>query len=440
MEFASNGQTARAEGPKGVLCLLGSRISYCGPALRLAAAITCLLSGWYFAVVIAPAGLGPSAPNPRQGLYAEWLGAREILRHGRSPYQTEITREIQVAVYGNVISGAVVNQQRFAYPVYVVFLFFPVALLPFAAAQHLVLLSSLILTAISSCLWLRCLQFRSSVKLLAVIPLFGTYPVVLGLQLRQPTLLIAGLLALVVYLVRTKRLVWAGIVAALCTAKPQLAIAVLLPLTVWALTAWRSRKRFLLALGAAMFFLLCASEVMQPGWFGLWLQTIRAYSHYAGSTPLLLDAVGPRLIAPAALLLIGAVVWASYSFRESDLLFAISFSIAAFQLVFPFLLYNEVLLLAAVLWLLHNAEVVRARGQLNTLLWNSAAIALASGWAASIGLTAFNLLAPGSTAGLWQLPMVAAWIFPWTVFLVLSAFAVPLQASRARAQDRPWAA
>jgi hypothetical protein len=33
-------------------------------------------------------------------LYPRWLGARELLLHGRSPYSAEVTREIQAGYYG----------------------------------------------------------------------------------------------------------------------------------------------------------------------------------------------------------------------------------------------------------------------------------------------------------------------------------------------------
>ena len=54
------------------------------PQVLFATAILCLASSWYFAAVIAPAGLGLSAPSVQQGLFPEWFGCREIL-HRRDP-------------------------------------------------------------------------------------------------------------------------------------------------------------------------------------------------------------------------------------------------------------------------------------------------------------------------------------------------------------------
>src|SRR5664279_1625489 len=70
--------------------------------------------------------------------------------------------------------------------------------------------------------------------------------------------------------------------------------------------------------------------------------------------------------------------------RDSDLLFAIGFSVAAFQLMFPFQIYNEVPLLPAVLWLLLQRRERRRRSQLFTLLLSCLWIVLGSGWTSAL--------------------------------------------------------
>src|SRR5512142_2329456 len=73
-------------------------------------------------------------------LYPRWLGARELLLHGRDPYSRQVTREIQVGYYGRPLDpgrpGDPKDQQRFAYPVYVAFPLAPTVLLPFAWVQQ----------------------------------------------------------------------------------------------------------------------------------------------------------------------------------------------------------------------------------------------------------------------------------------------------------------
>ncbi len=391
---------------------------------KLALLLTCLASSYYFAFVIAPSALAAGAPTVRLGLYPEWIGCREILLARQSPYRPELTHTIQMAVYGSQAASKQVNEQRFAYPAYFVVLFLPLALLSFPLAHSVALLGAITLTILSLRLWALQSNLSNAASAIALLSTFSAYPVILGLQLCQPTLLVAGLLAIVVYWARSGRLVWAGILAGLCTAKPHVAIGVLLPLSIWALAKSRDRRRFLIAFGCSIAALVAGSEALLPGWIGPWLATVRAYSHYAGSKPLLLDLLHGHLVVPAITLLLCAVIVVSYRWRESDFLFAMSFSIAVFQLLFPFLIYNEIILLPATLWLLKSAPRINAAGQFHTLLSCSAWIVLAAGFAASIGLSASEIVFRCSDLKLWELPLIAAWVYPWSMFVSLGAWAV----------------
>ena len=378
-------------------------------------------------MVIASAGLADAAPSPQKGLLPEWVGSRAVL-HGQDPYQPEVARQIANGLYpGEHLSGSEVDQHRFAYPVFFAFLFFPAAVLPFEVAQKFALAGGALLTYLSIGWWLHDNRPGKLAALTMALLVFASYPTVLALQLRQPTLIIAAVLAAAFSGLRSGRMVPAGILAGLSTAKPQLAIAVVLPLSIWSLARWRQRKAFLLSLSATVSALLMASERVVPGWFSHWLSTLLAYSHYTGANPLLQDALARYGFLPAAMLLVGAVVWASWKFQDTDLLFAVSLSVASFQLLFLFQIYNEILLLPALLWLVENAGAIRARGQLHRLLLGCVWILLATGWAGAAGLTALNRLLPGWGLTLWQLPLAAAWLCPWAVFLTLAWFAFSSQ-------------
>ena len=386
-------------------------------------AVVCLLSCWYFALTIAPAGLGVSAPTVQQGLMPGWLGCREIL-HARNPYRSELTNQAEASVYGRALTpGEQQNEHRFAYPVSFAFLFFPIALLPFEEAQIVMLATCLVLSALSVRLWMLRTQFGRLDLLLCSAFTFASYPVILGLQLRQPTLIVASLLALCAYCVRSGRLVWAGFLGGLTASKPHLAIAVLLPLSIWSVASWSARKRFLISLAVTLAALIVSSQLLVPGWVPDWLETVRAYTHYAGARPLLAEMLHGHFVSAAAVLLVAAVVWLGYQFRDSDLLFAISFSVTAFQLLFPFQIYNEALLLPAAIWSLKNAARIRERGQLHVLLFGCAWIALGSEWTACLALAVWNIASPGAAVKLWQLPLVAAWLYPMFLFTALAAFA-----------------
>jgi hypothetical protein len=392
----------------------------------LSVAVVCLLSSCYFAFVIAPAGLGASAPTVQQGLCPEWFGSREILLRGRDPYSAEATGKIQRAIYGKLagIDRHNLNQHRFAYPVFFAFLFSPLAVVAFPAAQWLALVGCIAATAFSVGLWLPH-DGQGFTGSSCGVFVFAGYPVLLGLQLRQPTLIIAALLAAVYYCVRSNRLVLAGMLAALSTCKPQLAIAFLLPLSIWAIGEWSGRKRFLIATAVGLGGLLAASEWVSPGWLPRWIWTLEAYARYAGSKPLLGDLLRGHFFRPAAVVLAGAVVLVSHKYREQDLMFAVCFSIAAFQLLFPFQIYNEILLVPVALWLAGNARHIQRRGQLHTLLYSCTWIVLGAGWAASVGLSLANLLFSRAGLTLWYLPLLTAWLYPFSVFVTLALYASP---------------
>jgi hypothetical protein len=183
--------------------------------------------------------------------------------------------------------------------------------------------------------------------------------------------------------------------------------------------------------------LLLASEIVVPGWFGQWLTTLRAYSHYAGSQPLLDDLLLRHFAWPAGALLTVACIWVGYKFCESDLLFAISFSVVVFQLIFPFLLYNEILLVPAALWLLRSPTAARAAGQLFELFWSCSWALLAIAAAAMFGLSVSNLIVPGSGLTVWQLPFVIAWLYPWSVLLALTVYAISPRTRCGSAEAQP---
>lgn len=407
--------------------------------LLLALGIVSFAATWYFAVVIAPFRLvAADSRSVPQDLYPVWYASRQVVLHHTDPYSAEIKQQIQMAMLGHTVADDdPVNQQRFAYPIYATLFFAPLALLPFPAAHALALLASVALTALSV-FWWWPRSSSSGPKLVALVFLFASYPVVLGLQLRQPTMLIAPLLAAAVCCVRSNRLVLAGCLTAIATCKPQLAIAVIVPLLVWTLAEWRSRRAFLVSLAGCVTALLATSWLLMPGWLPRWLQTLHAYAHYAGARPRLLFLLPANAawIAPAILTI--AVCWVSWRWRDSDLLFAIAFSIAVFQLVFPFQIYNELLLLPAVLWLMLPSQRQQS-SQLFTLLLACLWIVLGTGWVSALALTVADLLHAGSAAPFTAFPKLSVWLLPYVVFVafVLHALAaLPLFQRRHEAHSR----
>ena len=174
-------------------------------------------------------------------LYPRWLGARELLLHGRDPYSPEITREIQAGYYGRPLEagrpGEPSDQQAFAYPVYVVFLLAPTVGLPFSVVQTAFFWFLLALTTTSVALWLMLMNWRPSRSIAAALALLtlGSFAVIQGLKLQQLTLLVSGLIALSAALLSRGYLFLAGVLMAFVTIKPQLAIPSAGWFLIWAL-------------------------------------------------------------------------------------------------------------------------------------------------------------------------------------------------------------
>ncbi len=212
--------------------------------LFLAAAL-CAAGMWTYANrVLIPYQKSDAAAHDRprgnlSDLYPRWLGARELLLHGRDPYSPEVTREIQVGFYGRPLDPSRPDDPRdeegFAYPVYVVFCLAPTIGLPFAIVQKAFYWALLLLTCATTLIWLRVLR-RSAplwiqISLLALT--MGSPAVMQGLKLQQMSLLVAGLIAIAIALLVTDCPVAAGFLLALASIKPQLVALLLCWLAIW---------------------------------------------------------------------------------------------------------------------------------------------------------------------------------------------------------------
>src|SRR6266478_4912216 len=110
--------------------------------LRIVFALCCAISMWlYSRAFLQPyvTGLHYSsgvAGGPFGDLYPSWFGTREFIVNHRSPYGKEVTQSLQITYYGHVLgSDDHRNQQRFAYPIYIVFLFAATTWMPFHMVQ-----------------------------------------------------------------------------------------------------------------------------------------------------------------------------------------------------------------------------------------------------------------------------------------------------------------
>lgn len=244
-------------------------------------------------------------------LYSPWLGSRKLLLYGENPYSAKVSHEIQMGFYGRMIEQsydqpgvAPIDEQRFAYPVYVAFLLSPIVRLDFEQPQRWAPAVLAVLTAASVLLWLSVLRWRLSATAKAALILFilSSPQTVQGLRLRQLGLLVAFMIALAAWFVTRNHLARAGVLLALSTIKPQMAILPATCFLLWALGDWRTRWRLLASFFGGLAILIVSGNLLLPGWLLYFVFGLRAYSRYALTTSVV------RLILGNALGLLVSVI------------------------------------------------------------------------------------------------------------------------------------
>jgi hypothetical protein len=405
------------------------------PFWLLLAAVLCAAGVWLYADrVLIPHQISDAVVHNRptgnrSDLYPQWLGARELLLYGHDPYSAETTREIQQGYYGRPLDpsrpGEPKDQQAFAYPVYVAFYLAPTMHLPFEAVRKGFFWVLFILTVVSIPLWLRVLRWSAPLWAQGSMIIFtiGSLTVMQGLKLPQMTLLVAALLAIGLALLASNRPIAAGVALALATIKPQLVWLLLFWLTIWTLADWRRRYRWAASFLCAMAILCAASEWYLPNWIFRFVQAVHRYQNYNDAVSILdkLLPAGwgliPSAFAVAATAYIG---WKNRRVAVDTPSFAAmtSLTLAVTVIVTPsYALYNEVILLSALLMLVRDRQLLWNQNLSSRVLLSLAAVLLLWQWLASIVLAGLSFVLPLRT-------FEAAWPVPlWTVHFLAVAVA-----------------
>lgn len=368
-------------------------------------------------------------------LYPRWLGARELLRHGRNPYSPEITVEIQKGYYGRALDASRPDdprdQQGFAYPAYVVFLLAPLIGFSFHTVQLFFHWLLIVVTAGSVVLWLRALRWKLPplVIVSAMVLTLGSVPAVQGIKLQQLTLLVAALLAASAASVASGLLLLGGGLLALATIKPQLAWPMVAWLFVWAASDWKARRRFVYGFAVVMVILLAGSEVVLPGWWRMFLNAVREYHRYTQNESVLDQLVnwmagryGGMILAGVAGLASVPSLWTQRLEPAGSEKFghAIALVLALTVLIVPmYAPYNQVLLLPAILWLAREMSGMNAGSRAMRIVYVIAGLALAWQWIASMGLTAAWFVSQAAALRGWKLPFFATFALPVLVYMLV---------------------
>lgn len=264
-----------------------NRVKQLFPVLLLAS-FAC--AAWH--VQIIKLREGPTADHSLSWTHTDlmpvWMGSRKVLG-GINPYSDDATRGIQVAYYGRALTAQElrrVNHMGFAYPAYTAFVFAPLALLPWTAAHWLALLLMIALTGASVPAWMSVLDVPLEQRRIFLYGgiAFACWPVLWGLRLENPSMIMVPLMALACALMR-RRPVVAGILLGAAAVKPQLAGLLLAMLAMRAFTcrSWR----FLLSLSGTLLALVLGAEIRLPGWIMNWRAAMADYASYTHVSPIL---------------------------------------------------------------------------------------------------------------------------------------------------------
>ena len=356
-------------------------------------------------------------------LYPRWVGTRELLLNGENPYGTEVSHEIQIGFYGHPIeqsydkpASEIVDEQRFAYPVYVVFLLAPTIHVDFATLQRWAPVVFGTLTILSVWLWMGVLRWSSPLVGISIAVLILSSPqIAQGLRLRQFGLLVAFLIALASWCVTRERYFIAGLLLAVATIKPQMVLLCLVWFLIWTVGEWRSRWRLAAGFAIGLGALAGAGELLLPGWLRYFLEGLQAYRKYFPTTSPLRLVLGNWIGGGLSLLIVGALI--AYAWRARNVTGSNAFCrmlalfLAATLLVLPLLTpYNQALLLLPLLILLRDWEVLP--------VWSRVAFSAMIAWPWTVQVA--MLIHPPAVESMSRFPLLPS------VLVLLFPFVIPV--------------
>lgn len=213
-------------------------------------------------------------------IYPTWKGAALFWEEGLSPYDEQVGRESQEAIYEDGIADEGEDEFQFVYPFYMVLYIGPLFAFEFPLAATIFMEILLILLGITLFLSLDTLQWLPKpVTLGAAILIFLTaYFSVRGLLLSQPAFLAYGFHIAAYWSISRHYDSLAGIMLALSTIKPQTGYLIVPLLLAW---AWYNNRHQVVWGFVGMFVgLFGVSLALLPTWFFEWIDRAFNYRNY----------------------------------------------------------------------------------------------------------------------------------------------------------------
>jgi hypothetical protein len=341
-----------------------------------------------------------------EDLYPYWLGTREVLAHHVSPYSQQVTRQIQVAVYGRPLdpqSPFERDQHRFSYPLYVVLPMASLAWLPFPWIRLAGAFLLPLLTLLAMVLWDRAFQVGLSRRELVLVGILAltSYALLSAQVAQQLSLVVFFALAACVWCIARQKLVLAGILLGLSSIKPQLVLPSTLFLLLWSMSIWQERKTLLWSFVLTLGSFLAVSLWLLPSWPAEWLRTIVDYRDYTVPplAPFLLGGLVGNILSCSLLLLSALFCWKARrdSLTSRGFALAMAFTLAATIVTIPTgdSVYDHIFLIPGLLILISGCPDIVNRSGISRALGLTAAVVFGWQWITGTLLFLFDVIWPG---------------------------------------------
>jgi Glycosyltransferase family 87 len=341
-------------------------------------------------------------------LYPRWLGAREVLRHGRDPYGADVTREIQTGFYGRPLSAGnpadPTAREAFVYPLYVVFLLAPTVGWSFASVAAVFRWLLLAAIAGSVPLWMYALnvRLRRPSMWAAMFLALASYPAVEEYFQQNLSALVIFFLAAAAATAARDRLVLSGFLLALATMKPDVTAIAVLWFILWTTGNWKLRSRLFWSFAITMATLSIAGEIISPGWVWRFAAAVREYPSY-GADPSIFHVLLPAPVAGSieTILIIMLVAFCWQRRRASagseNFAWAMAWVAAVTLAILPKLApYNQLLLIPAMLVLVRRYKELPRAGLISRAITKAAFACQFWQWLAATALSFCALFLPAS--------------------------------------------
>jgi hypothetical protein len=224
-------------------------------------------------VVGAIAGLVYANANYLSSVHAPdeflvlWEGTHAFVKEGNNPYLRKVSNTVDRELRQDIADAEVrLRYTSFQYPLYSTLFVIPFALMDYQSARlaWMTLLElCLIATALMSMRllnWSGTLFTSIALVLFSVLWYYGARAVIVG----QISALVALLIVLALWFIRQGQDVVAGVLLAFSLVKPQMALPLIIFLSLWAIST--NRRDLLLSTAASLGVLVLAFMVLMPNW------------------------------------------------------------------------------------------------------------------------------------------------------------------------------